>query len=108
MSHKLTCIITGKTITVGNEYYDKKVQEYGTEERYNSLYVSRQTKNLLKRGYKIKEIKDLLKVDPSLPEVSDKLVKEILSVKDEEANTYENSSTKKSDPDVTVYIASLR
>lgn len=108
MSHKLTCIITGKTITVGNEYYDKKVQEYGSEEKYNSLYVSRQSKNLLKRGYKIKEIRDLLKVDPSVPEVNDKLIKEILSVKEEESTTYESTSTKKSDSDVSEYISSLR
>jgi DNA-binding transcriptional MerR regulator len=108
MSHKLCCLITGKVVTVGNEYYDKKVLEYGTEEKYNSLYVSRQAKNLLKRGYKVKEIRDLLKSEENLPEISDKKVKEILSVDDEEATTYENSSVKKSDPDVAEYISALR
>ena len=58
MSHKLTCIVTGKTITVGNEYYDKKVSQFGNEDKFNSLYVSRQVKSLLKRGYKVKEIKE--------------------------------------------------
>lgn len=108
MSHKLSCLITGKTVTVSNEYYDKKVSEYGTEEKYNSLYVSRQAKNLLKRGYKVKEIRDLLKCENELPEVTDKKVKEILSITDEESNAYENISIKKSDPDVEEYISSLR
>jgi hypothetical protein len=109
MSHKLSCVITGKTITVSNEYYDKKVIEFGTEDKLNKLYVSRQVKNLLKRGYKVKEIKNLLKIeDNSLPNVSDSMVKEILRVKDEESNTYENSSIKKSDPEVVEYINTLR
>lgn len=108
MSHKLICIVTGKSITVSNEYYDKKVSEYGTEETFNSLYTSRQAKSLLKRGYKIKEIRDLLKIDADLPEIPDKTVKQILSVKDDESSAYENTSIKKSDPDVIAYIDALR
>ena len=108
MSHKLTCIITGKSITVGNEYFDKKIKDFGSEERFNSLYVSRQAKGLLKRGYKVKEIRELLKVTGELCDIPDKTVKEILSIKDEESNTYENSGIKKSDPDVIAYISALR
>ena len=108
MSHKLNCIITGKSITVGNDYFDKKVKEFGSEERVHSLYVSRQAKGLLKRGYKVKEIRDLLKITGELSEVTDKTVKEILSIKDEESSTYENSGIKKSDPDVIAYISALR
>lgn len=109
MSHKLSCVITGKTITVSNEYYDKKISDFGSEEKLNNLYVSRQVKNLLKRGYKVKEIKNLLKVDDkNLPEITDSMAKDILRVKDEESNTYENSSIKKSDPEVEEYISSLR
>lgn len=109
MSHKLSCIITGKTITVGNDYYDKKVSQYGSEEKLKSLYVSRQAKNLLKRGYKVKEIRDLLKVESSsLTEIKDSLIKEILKTNDDDSNTYENFSVKKSDPEVTKYIEELR
>ena len=109
MSHKLTCIVTGKTITVGNEYYDKKVSQFGSEDKFNSLYVSRQVKSLLKRGYKVKEIKDLLKIDRNdLPEVTDKLVKEILKTNDEDVINSESTSIKKSDPEVAEYIQNLR
>lgn len=109
MSHKLSCVITGKTITVGNEYYDKKVSQFGSPEKVNSLYVSRQAKNLLKRGYKVKEIRELLKTEKkTLPEVTDSMVKEILKTNDEESSSYENISVKKSDPEVEEYIHNLR
>lgn len=109
MSHKLTCIVTGKTITVGNEYYDKKVSQFGNEDKFNSLYVSRQVKSLLKRGYKVKEIKDLLKVErDDLPEITDKIVKEIMKTNDEDIISSESTSMKKSDPEVTEYINNLR
>lgn len=109
MSHKLTCIITGKTITVSNEYYNKKITDFGSEEKFNTLYVSRQVKSLLKRGYKVKEIKDLLKIERlDLPDISDKLVKEILNTKDDDYTVQEGTSIKKSDDDVIEYISSLR
>ena len=108
MSHKLTCLITGKSITVGNEYFDKKVSELGSEEKVHALYVSRQAKSLLKRGYKVKEIRELLKSPSDLEEITDKKVKEILSVKDDDSSNYDNNGIKKSDDDVIEYISSLR
>ena len=73
------------------------------------MYVSRQVKSLLKRGYKVKEIKDLLKIErEDLPEVTDKLVKEILKTNDEDVISNENASIKKSDPEVSEYIKHLR
>jgi len=108
MSHKLTCIITGKSITVGNDYFDKKVKDFGSEERFHSLYVSRQAKSLLKRGYKVKEIRELLKVSGELQDISEKTLKELLSIKDDDSSSYENNGIKKSDADVIAYISALR
>jgi len=108
MSHKLTCLITGKSITVGNEYFDKKVKDLGSEDRVHSLYVSRQAKSLLKRGYKVKEIRDLLKISGDVKDIPDKILKEILSIKDEESSSSDVSGIKKSDPDVIAYISALR
>lgn len=108
MSHKLTCIVTGKSITVGNDYFDKKVKQFGSEDKVHSLYVSRQAKNLLKRGYKVKEIRSLLKVEGELSDITDKTVKEILSFKDEDSNIIENTNIKKSDPDVIEYVNTLK
>lgn len=109
MSHKISCIITGKVTTVSNEYYDKKIADFGSEEKFNSLYVSRQAKSLLKRGYKIKEIRNLLKVNlEDLPEISESKIKEILKANDDDNQNYENLSIKKSDPEVAEYIERLQ
>jgi len=108
MSQNITCIITGKTITVSDEYYDKKIKEYGTEENFKNLYTSRQAKSLLKRGYKLKEVRNLLRIDESIPEVSDKIIKQILSINDDENNSFKYLNIKKSDPDVVEYIEALR
>lgn len=110
MSHKISCIITGKVTTVSNEYYNKKISDFSSEEKFNSLYVSRQAKNLLKRGYKIKEIRNLLKVDSEgLSEIPESKIKEILKANNDDDNqNYENFSIKKSDPEVMEYIERLQ
>jgi len=109
MSHKITCIITGKTITVSNEYYDKKVSEFGSEEKFNTSYISRQVKNLLKRGYKVDDVKKLLRIeDESLPTISESKLKSILKMKDDDFPDMESSSIKKSHPDVVEYIKNLQ
>jgi hypothetical protein len=57
----------------------------------------------------VKEIKDLLKVDrEDLPEISDKTVKEILKINDDDSFNPEAISVKKSDPEVAEYIQNLR
>jgi len=107
MSHKIRCVITGKTITVSNEYYENKVSQYGSPEKFSSLYVSRQAKSLLKRGYKIKDIKDLFKIDlTDLPEITDKMVKDILKIKDDDLDL-DSNSIKKSDLEIVEYIKNL-
>jgi len=66
---KLTCIITGKSIVISGEYLQKKIEEYGTEEILDKMYVCKEVKGFLKRGYKILEIRKLLNVpaDEDLP-----------------------------------------
>lgn len=107
MSHQICCVITGKTITVSNEYFDKKVSDFGSEEKLNSLYVSRQAKNLLKRGYSSKEIRSLLKITKQLPDISSDKVKEILKITDDD-NNLDKINIKKSDPEVEEFIKNLK
>jgi|688.fasta_scaffold1787222_1 hypothetical protein len=108
MSHKLTCVVTGKSIIVGNEYFQKKLLQFGSQDILNELYVSRQVKSLLKRGYKIQEVRDLLKInsdDKGLKPSSDIDLKKILKIDDESSET---DNIKKSDPDVIEYIKKLK
>lgn len=59
-TYKITCKITGKTTVIVRDYYNKKVEEYGSEERFEQLYICKQAKNMLKRGYSVQEIRDAL------------------------------------------------
>jgi len=108
MSHKLTCVVTGKSIIVGNDYYQKKLSQFGSEQFINDLYVSRQVKSLLKRGYKIQEVRDLLKINPTDKGLkpSDEIdLKKILKIDDDSS---EIDNIKKSDPDVVEFIQKLK
>ena len=57
---KLTCIVTGKTLSIVRSYYEKKVTDYGSEESLHNLYVCKQAKGMLKRGYSVEEIQSRL------------------------------------------------
>jgi len=51
----------------------------------------------------------LLKItEDASVDITDKLIKDILKISDDDSNTYENISVKKSDPEVIEYIQVLR
>jgi hypothetical protein len=107
MSKKLECVVSGKTIVVSDEYYQKKVTDFGSEEKVKSLYVSRQVKNLLKRGYKVAEIRDLLKIDNTV-EIPDSIVKQILNLNEDDGINLDKIGIKNSDPEVVELINNIR
>jgi hypothetical protein len=106
MAQKLKCIITGKSITVSDEYYQKKIKDFGSIEKLDKFYTCRQAKNLLKRGYTIIEVHNLLKIVNG-PVVSHDLVKELL-LQSGDDYTLDYTSTQKSDPEVAQFIATLK
>lgn len=108
MSKKLSCIITGKTIVINDDYYNKKVTEFSSETDLQQRYVCRQAKNLLLRGYGVDEIRSLLKVERKLPSIDESLIKKIRQEADEDIVRFESISTKKSDPEVAAFIANIR
>jgi len=108
MSHKLTCVITGRTLVIDNNYYDKKVTEYGSADNLQKLYACRQAKNLLKKSYSVPEVRDLLKVELSLPAIPEEIVSDIIGKNTEEQFTFDQSVFKKSDPLVTTFIANIK
>jgi|TARA_R100000482_G_C5110935_1_gene140528 hypothetical protein len=69
-SLKLKCIVTGKDSLFSGDYLKKKIEEYGDVESLEKLYVSRDVKTLLRRGYGINEIRNILNVseDVNLPD----------------------------------------
>lgn len=108
MSKKLSCIITGKTIVINDDYYQKKVHEFGSETDLAQRYTCRQAKNLLVRGYSVEEIRTLLKVEKKMPVVSEEIIKTIRQENSEDGVAFDTVSIKKSDPEVAAFIANIR
>lgn len=107
MAKKITCIITGKTITVSDLYYNKKVSEYGGIEDLSKLYTSREARTLIKRGYSVDECRSLLKVEKKMNEVPDEDLLKIKSFIDDDIMPHDKGVLKSSE-DVQEYIKKLK
>lgn len=81
-STKLTCIITGKTTLFSEDYYAKKIQDAGTEEILKTTYCCKQAKSLLKRGYSVSEVRNILGAEGDVVDVDESTVKKILGTED--------------------------
>ena len=114
-SKTVTCVVTGKTTTYAGDFLKKKIEEYGDEKTFESLYVSKEVKALLKKGYKIKDIRKILGVPNDEDEVPKDIAKRLenefqksqFSISDTESSTLSAVSTltyDKSDPEVETFI----
>lgn len=114
-SKTVTCVVTGKTTTYAGDFLKKKLEEYGDENKLNKLYVCKEVKALLKKGYKVKDVRKILGVPVDEDEVPKDVVKLLESeyqktafkVNDTESQTLSTISTltyDKSDPDVETFI----
>jgi DNA-binding transcriptional MerR regulator len=115
-SRKITCSITGKSYTYGQDYYDKKTVDYIDENNLKKYFITQKAKNYLNKGYSIQEIRNILNVDEEgLPETdSEQLVELIEFHKIQASQTAKkisntlNFATHKSDPEVTHFINNIR
>ena len=115
-SRKITCLITGKSYTYGQDYYDKKVADYIDESNLKKYFITQKAKNYLNKGYSIQEIRNILNVDTEgLPESDSSQVEELIEFHKVQAsqtakkisNTL-NFATHKSDPEVSTFINNIR
>lgn len=56
---KIKCNLTGKVLQIYENYYDKKVKQYGNEELLIKYYVQNKIINLIKSGHSIEAIGQL-------------------------------------------------
>jgi len=112
---KISCVVTGKVTAYAGEFLAKKIEEYGNEANLTKFYVCKEVKALLKKGYKIKDIRKILDVPVDADDLPDDVVKEI--EKDYQKGNFKNTETynqtlstiteltyDKSDPDVETFI----
>lgn len=52
----LTCNLTGDKVSIYPDYYEKKIVQYGSEEKLHRLYISYKIITLLRRGYSLESI----------------------------------------------------
>ena len=62
MNRKLVCRITGKTLFAGKDYFNKKVETAGSEEKLHETYICKEAKSLVKKGYTIDDIRASIQV----------------------------------------------
>ena len=115
-SRRITCLITGKSYTYSQDYYDKKVKDYVDEDNLKKYFITQKAKNYLNKGYSIQEIRNILNVnDEDLPGVDSQEVVDLIEFHKVQAtqtakkisNTL-NFATHKSDPEVTAFINNIR
>lgn len=76
---KIRDVITGERLGVRPDIYAKRIEEYGSEEALINQYVGRKTKQMLKTGMTVQEIRDSVKAPKNLPEISEDTLTEIKS-----------------------------
>ena len=81
---QIACIITGKTTTLTKEYFERKVSEYGSEQLLHDQYICKQAKSMLKRGYSVQEVQDVLGSPNSQVSLTDEQIKVIILGEDSE------------------------
>jgi DNA-binding transcriptional MerR regulator len=79
---KITCILTGKATALTRDYYNKKIEEFGSEESLHQKYICKQAKSMVKRGYSIEEIQDVLGKPSESMLLTLEQIKQIVSEKD--------------------------
>jgi len=115
-SRRITCLITGKSYTYGQDYYYKKTKDYVDEDNLKKYFITQKAKNYLNKGYSIQEIRNILNVnEEEVPGVdSDQVVELIEFHKIQACHTAKkisntlNFATHKSDSEVAEFINTIR
>ena len=115
-SRRITCLITGKSYTYGQDYYEKKTKDYIDEDSLKKYFITQKAKSYLNKGYSIQEIRNILNVDEDgLPDADSQQVTELIEFHKIQAsqtakkisNTL-NFATHTSDPEVAYFINNIR
>jgi hypothetical protein len=117
MAKKLSCIVSGRTLTIANSYYLKKVEKAGDEEKLHSTYICKEAKKLLRLGNNIDSVREKLcdkDIISELPQLDENLITEIVFgnnkkkfISTTDFNTLSSVTHNQTDPEVLSFIAKL-
>lgn len=74
---KLTCIVTGRTLLATRDYYERKVEKAGSEDKLHREYVCREAKTMLKQGTSVERIREILNVKTTVGDVPQDVIDQI-------------------------------
>ena len=125
-TRKLKCIVTGKILFATSDYYDRKLDRCdGDVDKLHNTYVCKEAKNLLKQGYLVDNIRDMLTdkysgisadminiKDETLGIVGEDTIKDIINtgkpylrgITSDQVPGLVNNVVHKTDPDVKVFL----
>lgn len=113
-SRKLVCLVTGRKLFATKEYFSRKVEKLGSEEAVHASYICKEAKDLLRKGYSVDKIREMLNVQlDNLSDVSDEVIDEVINSKKKYFKRLSNFTSgnpiinSKTDPDVKKFIQSL-
>jgi hypothetical protein len=78
MAKKIVCIVTGRSLTIADSYYQKKVDKAGSEENLIKNYICKEAKKLLKLGNNVKKVREILDCDNNLPDIDEDIITELV------------------------------
>ena len=58
-TRKLICIITGRSLLATKDYFERKVQKAGSEEKLYQTYVCKEAKDMIIKGYTVERIREI-------------------------------------------------
>ena len=78
-TRKLKCVVTGKVLFATKDYYDRKLEAHDNDpEKLAKSYICKEAKKLLKQGYSVESIREMLNVD-IVVDVDENVISEILN-----------------------------
>jgi hypothetical protein len=113
-TRKLICNVTGRILFAGKDYYTKKVSKAGSENALHSTYICREAKQLLKKGYELTYVKDILGIESGFEQqLTEAQITEIICTNDPSLKLRLNNCNNtqlgviKTDPDVKKFIKNI-
>tara|TARA_B100000214_G_C23898618_1_gene595381 strand:+ start:405 stop:758 length:354 start_codon:yes stop_codon:yes gene_type:complete len=78
MAKKIVCIVTGRSLTIADSYFKKKVDKAGSEENLHKSYICKEAKKLLRLGNSVKKVREILDITDFNSAVDDEIIYELV------------------------------
>jgi len=114
MAKKIVCIVTGRSLTIADSYFKKKVEKAGSEENLHKSYICKEAKKLLRLGNSVKKVREILDINNFDSEVDDEIIYELVfGNKNKKMNVVTDFTSltsithNQTDPEVKTFISKL-